>query len=241
MKLLRVLLVPVIFGLSGTMPLQAYEWRAHHGLSGAARELAIQVAGDTRLEAFLSQNQGMSADGYPLYDLTTRAGDLVWDEDRREGVLQDGLVCLFVERGCWPSSLVCSFDHFSPQLPFPLATHDAVYHGRSYFDVAVRLYKAARCASYSNYKEMYERWSVRALGHAIHLVEDMGSPQHVEPEVHDGVVYAPDSFHEHWVEDNWSEPYTRPNLPVGEPLTVGPFTVAASARPRGRRNGRYRG
>ena len=49
MKLLSVLLVPVIFGLSVTMPLQAYEWKAHHGQSGAARELAIQVAGDTRL------------------------------------------------------------------------------------------------------------------------------------------------------------------------------------------------
>ena len=83
MRLKRSLLALAIFSLSRPIALQAYEWEAHNGLTGAARELAIQAASDTRLEAFLSQNQGMSANGETLYDLTTRAGDPVWDEDHR--------------------------------------------------------------------------------------------------------------------------------------------------------------
>ena len=80
MRVARILLALAIVGVSRPMALQAYEWNAHNGLSDAARVLATQAASDTRLEAFLSQNQGTSADGEVLYDLTTRAGDPVWDE-----------------------------------------------------------------------------------------------------------------------------------------------------------------
>ena len=114
----------------------AYEWAAHSGLTRQARQLVVAVTSSEELSHFLSQNLGARADGQPLYELDTRAGDLVWDEDHREGDLLDRPSCQFVERGCRPTSLVCSFDHFSPQLPFPLATHDAIYHGRAYFDLA---------------------------------------------------------------------------------------------------------
>ena len=73
MRLTRVLLALTIFSFSRTTLVQAYEWKAHNGLSNAARRLAIKAASDTRLEAFLSQNQGISAEGKILYELDTRA------------------------------------------------------------------------------------------------------------------------------------------------------------------------
>jgi hypothetical protein len=114
---------------------------------------------------------------------------------------------MYDERDCWDlggqfskkfGALPCTFDHFLPKLSLPLGQKEATDHARLYFNWAVKLYKAAKCDPDGRGPAFFLS-AARALGHAIHLVEDMGSPQHTLPENH-----APypaghgDSFHEYW-------------------------------------------
>ena len=195
-----------------------YEWKSHNSMGMIARRVARAVEADSDLRSFL--------EAYGTKDLDTRAGDAVkdafTDEDHNEGYLREYMGCTYSERDCWNVGFTlhnplwvapCTLDHFFPKLPLPLPTQDATVHARRYFDMAVKLYKAAKCDR-GGLSDTYKKGAARALGHAIHLVEDMGAPQHTRPENH-----APfplglgPSFHEYWILDAWDEPtmYTRPD------------------------------
>ena len=170
-------------------------------------------------------------------ELDTRAGDRAegdhTDEDSTEAAFVNLLLtCFYTEFGCRP---LCTVNHFYPKLPV-ISPNDAIQHARDYFDVAVKLYKAAKCASSTEKAETYRKWAARALGHAIHLVQDMGSPQHVFTEYHDPLIGHGPSFHENWALEAWeNQPvvtYTRPD--TGQSRTLGNFekAAAAAAEPR---------
>ena len=203
--------------------LSGYEWKSHNRMAYNARRLALTAEPDPQLAAFL---EDLQKNGFGE-DLDTRAGDLfenAWtDEDHNEGKLtwSDG-VCVYKEEDCskfadWISGQrgsTCTFDHFHPPLSLPLAADDATVHARQYFEWAVRLYKAGVC--HPEKRDPYHRWAAQALGHAIHLVEDMGSPQHALPENHAEYPRGHGkSFHEYWALDVWGQndrrPYTKPD------------------------------
>ncbi len=224
-------------------PLEAipYEWKSHNSMATQARRLALQCSGDAELVAFLQDLDPKTKVGFGL-DLDTRAGDehenTFTDDDHNEGFLQAFLNCTYRERDCWncggtiPNSLwvaPCTLDHFFPKLSLPLPNKDATVHARYYFDMAVKLYKAGKCTT-SGLRTQYMQGAARALGHAIHLAEDMGSPQHTVPENHVPFPggHGP-SFHEYWTLDLWdrSATYTKPD---GSGNTfVGTFDTAAAA------------
>ena len=198
MRRLGVLWGLALVGLCSTTA--AYEWRSHNSMALHARELARKAETDLELRSFL--------DAYGQDDLDTRAGTpydphglFGIDEDYTEGgVLPVSGFCYYREYGCYP---LCSVDHFHPPLEIPLAGRDASDHARDYFDWAVALYKAGIC--HPSLKALYHRWAARALGHAIHLVHDMGSPQHTGPENHAPIWTrgVGDSFHERWTLEFW--------------------------------------
>ena len=132
------------------------------------------------------------------------------DEDALEGkaLPVPGGGCYFDEIPCFYR---CSIDHFHPALEIPFAGEDALVHAKRYFDWAVRLYKGGICRPLE--RDKYHRWAARSLGHAIHLVHDMGSPQHVGPENHAPIWTGGDgeSFHEQWSLELWDKDatYTR--------------------------------
>jgi hypothetical protein len=156
----------------------AYEWRSHNRMAWNARDIFIgekrsPFPADQQLIDFLRQ--------FGDSDLDTRAGTsfrpflfVGTDEDYTEGALfADPSFCYYREDGCFP---LCSVDHFHPPLQIPVAGEDAYIHAKRYFDWAVKLYKAGICRPGARF--IYHKWAARALGHAIHLVQDMGSPQH---------------------------------------------------------------
>jgi hypothetical protein len=231
-----------------SQPVIGYEWLSHNRMSFNARQvLLIKVAADPELRAFL---QDRDHDGYGN-DIDTRAGDQAenaWtDEDHNEGELSEvpGL-CVYRERDCGEKAgylnkefgaLPCSFSHFQPKLAIPLGQKEAIEHASEYFDLAVRLYKAAKCDS-RGLAPVYYKWSARALGHAIHLVEDMGSPQHSLPENHAPYpIGHGKSFHEYWSLDVWGindrRNYTMPD--GGGTVPVGGFEQAAAGASEPRR------
>ncbi len=180
-------------------------------------------------------------------DLDTRAGDAdknaFTDEDHNEGEVEEFTGCRYRERDCWHAGFTlrfslwvapCTLDHFFPRLPLPLPNQDATVHARRYFDMAVKLYKAAKCDRWG-LRDTYMRGAARALGHAIHLVEDMGVPQHTRPENH-----APfplglgPSFHEYWILDGWDKPttYTRPDGNGSAQVAGFVQAAATAAEPR---------
>ncbi len=218
-------------------PVAAYEWKSHNSMAWHTRNLFIRTEPpplpvESEFSDFL-ENYGE--------DLDTRAGDVVkdafTDEDHNEGYLREIFTCVYQERDCWNVGFTlrnplwvapCTLDHFFPKLPLPLPNQDATVHARRYFDMAVKLYKAAKCDRWG-LSDTYKQGAARALGHAIHLVEDMGAPQHTRPENH-----APfplglgPSFHEYWMLDAWDKPtmYTRPDGTGSE--LVGAFVQAAA-------------
>ena len=231
----------LVFIIGTLFPLEAipYEWKPHNSMANQARRLALQFSGDAELVAFLQDLDPKTKVGLGL-ELDTRAGDehenAFTDEDHNEGYLDGWSWCPYRERNCSVytpighnklTQLPCSLDHFSPKLPLPLGVGDATAHARRYFDMAVKLYKAGKCDRWG-LKDGYMRGAARALGHAIHLVEDMGSPQHTRPENHGpfpiGHGY---SFHEYWTLDQWDDKreYDKPD---GSGKTVvGRFKTAA--------------
>ncbi len=230
-------------------PVAAYEWKSHYSMAWNSRNLFVRkepppLPVEKELFDFLNDYGN---------DLDTRAGDehenAFTDEDHNEGYLLEIFTCTYQERDCWHAGFTarnplwvapCTLDHFFPRLPLPLPTQDATVHARRYFDMAVRLYKAAKCDRWG-LRETYMRGAARALGHAIHLVEDMGVPQHTRPENH-----APfplglgPSFHEYWILDAWDKPatYTRPDGTGSE--LVGAF-VQGSAEAKTPTFGRLEG
>ncbi|OYW06621.1 MAG: hypothetical protein B7X11_00920, partial [Acidobacteria bacterium 37-65-4] len=230
-------------------PIAAYEWKSHNSMAWHARNLFVRkdpppLPVERELSDFLSKFAN---------DLDTRAGDedenTFTDEDHNEGYLQEWMGCAYRERDCWNVGFTlrnplwvapCTLDHFFPRLWLPVANQDATVHARRYFDMAVKLYKAAKCDRWG-LSDTYKRGAARALGHAIHLVEDMGVPQHTRPENH-----APfplglgPSFHEYWILDAWEETitYTRPDGTGSE--HVGAF-VQGSAEAKNPTLGRLEG
>ena len=196
--------------------------------------------------------QGPYAGSYGK-ELDTRAGDEVknafTDEDHNEGELEEFTGCRYRERDCWHAGFTlrsslwvppCTLDHFFPKLPLPVPNQDATVHARRYLDMAVKLYKAAKCDRWG-LRDTYMRGAARALGHAIHLVEDMGSPQHTRPENHAPFPFGlGPSFHEYWTLDLWDGPrtYTKPDG-SGDVQVAGFIQGAAQAKDprRGRLEG----
>jgi hypothetical protein len=187
--------------------LSGYEWKSHNRMAYNARRLALTAEPDPQLAAFL---EDLQKNGFGE-DLDSRAGTSYdpfvffgTDEDSLEGKLNSlrGGGCFYDEIPCF---LRCSVDHFSPALELPLAGQDALVHARWYFGWAVRLYKAGICRPTE--REIYHRWAARALGHAMHLVQDMGSPQHVGPENHAPIWAGGDgrSYHEQWTLRLWEK------------------------------------
>jgi hypothetical protein len=153
----------------------------------ARQILLIKVSADPERRTFLQDeaNHGFGD------DLDTRAGNRCnpeekacerTDEDHTEGMLRVFILCSYYERGC-TLGFARTFDHFHPPLQSPVAGKDAYVHAREYFPMAVKLYKAAECDSRGK-AGLYYQWVARTLGHAIHLVENMGSPQHARAENH---------------------------------------------------------
>jgi len=192
---------------------------AFHG----RRVAQLSRPGDLAFAAFLDATKE---------ELDSRAGNaselFKTDEDNTEGALgrfgaRDMRECEYREDWC---GLLCSKDHFHPPLALPVPAKDATVHAREYFDMAVRLYKAAKC----NNKGMgrtYYQWAARALGHAIHLVEDMGSPQHGYPENHMPFAGHGPSFFELWTEDLWDTKVLW-NNPAGGFTWLGQYEVSAA-------------
>lgn len=212
----------------GATLLLGHEWRAHNRMAYRAGNLA--KPNDPELARFLEA----VGDRY----LYTRAGNPcdpqdarcpAVDEDHTEGRLgwltaEGGLTrCLYVE---YPCGLFCSIDHFEPPLDAPFGGVPATKHAAQYFDWAVRLYKASTCSG--PMAQMYRIWAAKALGHAIHLVEDMGSPQHIKPENHAPIVGHGRSFLERWVLELWDTKALWID-PGGRRHHVGLFEDAASA------------
>src|SRR3989304_5465385 len=162
---LVLLCLGVEFGL-------AYEWRSHNRMGWNARDIFIGEKGppfpvDQQLVEFLRQYGG---------ELDTRAGDpyenAFTDEDHNEGYLRGPSdACVYREEACWQlgsvfgkkiGALTCTFDHFLPKLALPLGQEEASTHARYYFDMAVKLYKAAKCDSRGK-AGLYYQWAARAL------------------------------------------------------------------------------
>ena len=217
-------LLAVLGALAIVTSAGAYEWRSHNRMAYNARHFLLETwAIDPSLRSLIDD---LEEHGFGE-DLDTRAGDKfenAWtDEDHNEGKLKWSKgVCLYKEEDCskvvdWVSgqrAATCTFDHFQPHLPLPLFRTDATTHARTYFDTAVRLYKAGIC--HPEKRDLYHRWAAQALGHAIHLVQDMGSPQHALPENHAEYPRGHGrSFHEFWALDVWGENdrprYTKPD------------------------------
>jgi hypothetical protein len=212
-----------------------YDWKSHNRTALHGRRVAILAETRPELRDFL--------DRFGLADLDSRAGDkyknAFTDEDHNEGFLQAFVNCTYRERDCWncgatvPNSLwvaPCTLDHFSPRLSLPLPNKDATVHARYYFDMAVKLYKAGKCNT-SGLRTHYMQGAARALGHALHLTEDMGAPQHTAPENHVPFPggHCP-SFHEYWTFDlcdGQPATYTKPD--GGGDAIVGGFDTAAAA------------
>ena len=99
--------------------------------------------------------------------------------------------------------------------------------------MAVKLYKAAKCDSVGM-DDTYYKWAARALGHAIHLVEDMGSPQHARPENHAPFpIGTGPSYVEYWSVDVWDREQTY-KKPDGSKEGVGKLVRAAETAARAR-------
>ena len=222
-------MLPLIV-LASLSSVSAYEWRSHNRMATRARD--IFLGGDR--PAFPVDRQKELQDFLDRYgpDLDTRAGNpcdpnadptcLGLDEDNQEGKLVEVFGCVYSEGSCL---FACTKDHFSPPLPFPLAGIDATAHAADHFEMAVKLYKAAVCAKEDGKPDESEklfRWSARALGHCLHLVQDMGSPQHVKPELHIPFFSHGPSFHENWSLQLWLR--ALPESPF-----VGGFEVAAGS------------
>ena len=186
-----------------------FEWLTHNGMARNARDIFLgqlsshqpphSLEGSPKdIAEFLRFLQVVDANGH--FELDSRAGDPFVganvDEDHSEGDLKAFVWCWYEDRPCFslpeyfPESardsanvIACTRDHFSPKLNLNLGQTDAITHARRYFDIAVKLYKAAKCDSVGM-DDTYYTWAARALGHAIHLAEDMGSPQHARPENH---------------------------------------------------------
>ncbi len=247
---MRTCLVGLIFCILVANPLVAYEWKTHFGAAWSSRNLFLRkepppVSAEVELVQFLRDHGS---------DLDSRAGDpydnAFTDEDHNEGFMTELYGCRYVERDCYNLGLTlrnplwvapCTINHFFPRMALPFGLgDDAPVHARRYFDMAVRLYKAGKCDRWG-LKDGYMRDAARALGHAIHLAEDMGAPQHVRPENH---VYFPlghgPSFHEFWVLDLWDQPadYTKPDGSGN--VQVGGF-LASALRATTPRRGRLEG
>jgi hypothetical protein len=204
----------------------AYEWWSHNRMAFNARQiLLIKVASDPELRTFLQDEEHH---GYGE-DLDSRAGTPYdpWvffgtDEDCLEAKISssNGGDCFYDEIPCF---MLCSIDHFSPPLPAPFAGQDALAHAHWYFEWAVRFYKAGICRP--NQKAIFHRWAARALGHALHLVQDMGSPQHVGPENHAPIWAGGDgrSFHEQWTLGLWDVDTTKYTRWDGTTFPLGHF------------------
>jgi len=101
-------------------------------------------------------------------------------------MLRWSLTCDAREFPCYllayPALNVCTINHFHPPLPIAYALSlgepDAISHAQFYFDLSVKLYKTGKCSEAAAEREYYFRSAARGLGHALHLVQDMGSPQH---------------------------------------------------------------
>ncbi len=206
-----------------SLPAQAHQWLPHNGMTDSSWKLAAAVQGDPELEAFLRDFEE---------DLESRAGNDSLDEDHTEGRVEGMGFSHLWEPSC---GLFCTVDHFYPRLPLPLGNEDAISHAEHYLDLAVRFYRAAECdRTGSGIAEGYRRNAARALGHAVHLVEDMGVPQHVSQEPH-----LPDvatllvggltrSFLEDWTRIYWSRtvPY---DLPDGQQVPLGKLQEGAAS------------
>lgn len=219
-------------------PAGAYEWKSHNSMAFNARHVLLEkVVIDEELKSFIND---MEARGFGK-DLDTRAGDEVenafTDEDHNEGYLEPVMWCHYRERDCFNFDFTlrnalwvapCTLDHFFPKLSLPVPNENATVHARRYFDMAVKLYKAAKCDRIG-LSDNYRRGAARALGHAIHLAEDMGVPQHTRPENHAPIpVGLGPSFHEYWTLDVWSQQrqYDFPDGSGG--AKVGDFQTAAA-------------
>jgi len=203
--------VAAVLALLVSTVVASYEYRSHNRMAWNARDLFINDARrpfpiDSELIRFLTSY----AD-----DLDTRAGNAEkngnTDEDATEGRIGRCPFCIYTERPCsalgsWPggpagdlvNSVRCTRDHFYPLLKLPLGQETAIAHARRYFRWAVALYWTAKCT----HQEPYFRWSAQALGHVLHLVYDMGSPQHIWPENHAPFpIGNGPSFLEYWALD----------------------------------------
>jgi len=210
-----------------------YEWRTHNGVARHSRALLGRAGTDPELMLFLdTMGEG---------ELDTRAGDpfkdALIDEDATE-IVPWGVFCEYREQPCYveshPDWSICTFNHFFRPLPITylagLSETDAVSHAEVYFHLAVNLYKAGKCSDDPATAQHYKLWAARALGHALHLVQDMGSPQHARPENHAPYPKGHGwSFHEYWALDNWAatQNYTLPD--GSRSVLVGGFEAAAGA------------
>ncbi len=184
-------LLTIALALLAACPAWAYEFRTHRGLTNAARGYLLSdksgLTFDPEFRRFLADPD--SDDHGFGYFIDIGAGDpcedtdhpcpLHTDEDHREGFVGKRFLrgCVYWENNC---GLRCTLDHFLPRLPVPVTNQNAVEHFRYYADLAYRLYRAGKCSG----NDTYFRWAAMALGHALHLVEDVGSPQHSRPENH---------------------------------------------------------
>ena len=209
-------LLAIFISVSLSTVATAYEWKSHNSMAFHARRVARLAETDAQFRSFL--------DSFGEKDLDTRAGTpydphglFGTDEDYLE-IIEHDSICVFEEKPCrmfnsdWSnnallaSPLLCSKDHFHPPLDLPIPRQDAITHANWYFELAVRLYKAGKCNVDATKQRRYFRWAARALGHALHLVHDMGSPQHVQPENHlpFGLGHGP-SFLETWTLKLWDD------------------------------------
>jgi hypothetical protein len=219
--------------------LAAYEWTSHNRMAWNARD---SLTNDSRAILSIGSELKTFLQTYGD-DLDTRAGkrsnDNYTDEDHCEGYFRaQREACAYREEACSQlgsllgrkvGTATCTFDHFLPKLTLPLGQEEATRHARYYVDLAVKLYKAAKCDDQGK-AALYYRWAARALGHAIHLVEDMGSPQHTIPENHLDFPFGHGkSFHEYWALDVWGLNAKRLyNKPDGTgSVQVGGFEEAA--------------
>ena len=213
----------------------AYQFRTHNGITAAARTFLWQERARYGFDEDFARLLA-PRDKHGFGDLIdSRAGDPyedAWlDEDHEEGRLERMVFgCWYVEGSCTFAAALdrvldgapCTRDHFSDPLPAPLGGRDAVEHAMYYLDMAYRLYVAGKCARDAGLAEMYFRGAARALGHLLHLVEDMNVPQHVRPENH--IPYPLGhgrSFYEDWAQDLWDRAVLY--LLDGTPYVLGGF------------------
>jgi len=209
-------ILPAVVVLFSFTVVGAYEWKSHNRMAYNARDIFVGRE-ETHQPPFPIDKELTDFLKDYATDIDTRAGDpfdkAFTDEDATEGRIGRCPFCIYTERPCaalggWAggtanqaiSSMACTRDHFYPVLRLPLGQETAIAHARRYFRWAVALYEAGKCSG----EEKYLRWSARALGHAIHLVHDMSSPQHVRPETHAPYPLGNGkSFIEYWALDVW--------------------------------------